>query len=103
MPQDRQAQALRGLQNADPFAQAEERAKINQTLGQLAPPSVPTQAEPINTAPFTFANPEQIPDISSLVEAMKRSGLRGSRTQDVGLSTPISELLKRAQDIPTGY
>ncbi len=80
-----------------------QRSMINQTVGQLAPPNAPQMPAP-NTEPFVFSKPEGIPDIQGLINAMKGSGLTGSRTADIELPPDTDDLIRRARAIPaSGY
>ena len=84
----------------DPAQLAAERAAINAKLRGLAPPDqAQPQPQPVDTAPFSFGAPQQIPDIQSLIRAMLKSGLTGSRTADIELKPSLAELLQRAQQL----
>lgn len=76
-----------------------QRQAINGAVsGQPAPPQGPMASSLGN---FSFHQPTV--DIQSLIEALKKSGMTGSRTTDIDLDTPapvsFEELMKRASAI----
>lgn len=80
-----------------------QRQQVNGAMaGQPSVPPPPAAA-PTAMGGFSFSQPTI--DLQSLVEALKKAGMTGSRTSDVDLDVQpqltFDELMKRAQAIPT--
>mgnify|MGYP001567339637 CR=1 FL=1 len=76
----------------------QERQGINETLGRMAQPQVPTQPPTLPTGPKLLNN-MNIPGVQSLIDLMQKSGYTPARTEDIELQEGTDDLLKRARAI----
>ena len=91
-------------QMLDPAAMAQQRLAVSEQLRGMAQPQAapqPAPAPPPDGLPHLLQN-MGVPDIKSLIRAMLKAGItQPPMTQDINLPPDTTDVLRRAQQIPS--